>query len=78
MHYVDVYAAQHYTDPNLEQSGRFERKQFRIFLTLTLGLGLNCRCLSEVPHTDPDLEQSGRSEIKQFRIFLSFDFRCWF
>ena len=31
MCYVDVYAAQHYTDPNLEQSGRSEREQFRIF-----------------------------------------------
>ena len=26
MCYEDVYAAQHYTDPNLEQSGRSERK----------------------------------------------------
>ena len=56
MCYVNVYAAQHYTDPNLEQSGtiwnnleqsgRSERK-FRIFLKFYFGF--NCLCSSEVP-----------------------------
>ena len=31
MCYVNIYAAQHYTYKNLEQSGRSERKKFRIF-----------------------------------------------
>ena len=47
MYYVDIYAAQRHTDRNLEQSGRSERKRFRIFLkfdfeklVLTLGIYL--------------------------------------
>ena len=48
MYYVDIYAAQHYTDRNLEQSGRSERKRFRIFLKFTLKVGFNCWCLSEI------------------------------
>ena len=48
MYYVDIYAAQHYTDRNLEQSGRSERKRFRIFLNLTSEVGFNFWGLSEV------------------------------
>ena len=49
MYYVDIYASQHYTDPNLEQSGRSERKKFRIFSKFDFGSWFNCWCLSEVP-----------------------------
>ena len=37
MYYADIYAAQHYTDPILEQSGGSERKKFRIFLKFDFG-----------------------------------------
>ena len=32
MCYVNICAAQHYADPNLEQSGRSERKENQNFL----------------------------------------------
>ena len=46
MYYVDIYAAQHYTDRNLvglkEKNSEFSRN-------LTLEVDFNCCCLSEVP-----------------------------
>ena len=44
MWYENIYAAQHYADSNLEQSGRFEGKKS---LSLTSEVGFGYFCLSE-------------------------------
>ena len=50
MYYVDIYAAQHCTDPNLEQSSKSERKKIKMFLMFDFGSWFKlCWCLSEVP-----------------------------
>ena len=43
-----VYAVQHYTNSNLEQSGRSEEKNSEFSRSLTSEVGFNCWCLSEV------------------------------
>ena len=37
MRHMNIYAAQHYTDPNLEQSRRSETKKIRIFSKFDFG-----------------------------------------
>ena len=47
MHFDDIYAAQHYTDPNQEEFGRSERKkEIQNFLEVS-EVAFNCWCLSE-------------------------------
>ena len=50
MWYEIIYAAQHYTDSNLEQSGRSERKKPNFSRSLTSEVGFNYSCLSEAVH----------------------------
>ena len=47
MWYEHIYAAQHYTDSNLEQSGRSEREKREYSRSLTSEVGFNYSCLSE-------------------------------
>ena len=47
--YICIYAVQHYTDPNLEQSGRSEKKNAEFSGSLTSEVGFNYWCLAEVP-----------------------------
>ena len=53
MYHVNIYAAQHYTDPNPEQSGKSWTKKIQNFLLVWLGfncleVSFNCQlCLSK-------------------------------